>query len=318
MSRLRARLPLVALGALCCVSCAVDVELTRAPTPSLNGDRWVIVDSGTTADLRAISGTSPDDLWAVGDRGTILHWNGSAWRAATTPMPSVSLTGVWAVSTTDVWVVGAEGGDARVLHGDGTNWTPVPMPPRTSFTPRAVWASSASDVWIAGTAPTEPPLQRWNGSELRPEFTPGPRPTELSGVAGTGPNDVWVVGGSRIFHRLGGWTSPTPPGSPSFAGPLCTAGGSLWVALQGGGALRFSGGGGWMPSSPPGTETLRGLWCNRGDDVWAVDGSNRALHFHGASWSTEALPRGGASALWSGGGELWIVGAAGLVLRSNP
>ncbi len=38
-----------------------------------------------TNDLYGVWGAAPDDVWAVGDHGTVIHWNGSDW--SVTPVP---------------------------------------------------------------------------------------------------------------------------------------------------------------------------------------------------------------------------------------
>ena len=73
-------------------------------------------------DLRAVSVLSASDAWAVGSdqnakngfeeqqRTLIEHWNGKAWSVVSSPSRPVflnSLSGVVALSATDVWVVGA-------------------------------------------------------------------------------------------------------------------------------------------------------------------------------------------------------------------
>jgi hypothetical protein len=43
----------------------------------------------------AVHGSSPSDVWVVGDAGVASHWNGAAWRPSTT-RADVALFGVWA------------------------------------------------------------------------------------------------------------------------------------------------------------------------------------------------------------------------------
>jgi hypothetical protein len=37
-----------------------------------------LVDGGVSADLRAVSASASDNVWFVGNAGTVLHWDGSA------------------------------------------------------------------------------------------------------------------------------------------------------------------------------------------------------------------------------------------------
>jgi len=46
-----------------------------------DGEQWVRMESGTEEYLTAIWGSSDEDMYAVGDNGLILHWNGDNWSA---------------------------------------------------------------------------------------------------------------------------------------------------------------------------------------------------------------------------------------------
>ena len=88
-----------------------------------NGSAWSVVPSpnvGTTYDnyLKGVAAVSATNVWAVGYyyNGTVYqtlmeHWNGSAWSVVSSPNAGTSydnyLTGVGAVSSTDVWAVGS-------------------------------------------------------------------------------------------------------------------------------------------------------------------------------------------------------------------
>lgn len=70
-----------------------------------DGTRWTPVASGTTANLTAIHGLGASDAWAVADSGAIAHYDGTAWTITTT-IEHASLDEVWALSATDVWAAG--------------------------------------------------------------------------------------------------------------------------------------------------------------------------------------------------------------------
>ncbi len=76
------------------------------------GGEWSVVANGlTTRGLNCVAGKSDDDVWAVGEDATILHWDGSAWAAidaATIPTQS-TLWGVWQSAEGQVFAVGNNG-----------------------------------------------------------------------------------------------------------------------------------------------------------------------------------------------------------------
>ena len=148
---------------------------THVPSPNVNGNGYLL----------GVSVLSATNAWAVGTdvvgKGTntlVLHWNGTAWTQVPSPSPGKSpvqdsLAGVDALSSSDVWAVGAAGAKTLVLHWDGTSWTQVPSP-----SPRGVGigpftfldgvsALTSSDAWAVGCACTSDTdstlILHWNG-----------------------------------------------------------------------------------------------------------------------------------------------------------
>jgi hypothetical protein len=77
--------------------------------------------------LRAIWGLRADDMWSVGDGGTVYRWNGSTF----TPHAvegGKRFFGVWGRAADDVWAVSDGEGKAEIFHFDGTTWAPDTMP----------------------------------------------------------------------------------------------------------------------------------------------------------------------------------------------
>lgn len=69
--------------------------------------------------LRAVWGADPNNVWVVGDEGTVLKWDGSKWTQVPTNF-IFSLRGIWGRSASDFYVVGSGG---AVLHWNGTAFT---------------------------------------------------------------------------------------------------------------------------------------------------------------------------------------------------
>ena len=64
-------------------------------------------------------GSSGSNVFAVGDSGTILHYDGSSWSAMSSGTTNY-LYGVWGSSGSDVFAVGDAG---TILHYDGSSWS---------------------------------------------------------------------------------------------------------------------------------------------------------------------------------------------------
>jgi hypothetical protein len=115
-----------------------------------DGLAWQSVDSQSPVALTAVWGSSANDVWALGDKGTIrhlandkTHWDPSESKT------TADLHGLWGSAANDIWAVGDTG---TILHYDGTSWSPslaaLPLGKRPHL--YGVWGSSRDDVWIVG------------------------------------------------------------------------------------------------------------------------------------------------------------------------
>ena len=119
-----------------------------------DGRRWTIVPSPNVRSARgvvnnmlfSISGTSADDVWAVGSWGEIaggyggrgdhalaLHWDGRRWsRVATPDVPRRSLLSGVAALPGEAWAVGDRDEQPHqqtlIERWDGARWSVVPSP----------------------------------------------------------------------------------------------------------------------------------------------------------------------------------------------
>jgi hypothetical protein len=76
-----------------------------------DGTQWRIV-HGTSVALRAIHGRSGDDVFAAGDSGIVVRWDGTQWHMESSGFAE-GLTDVWASPEGDVFAVGARGSILR-------------------------------------------------------------------------------------------------------------------------------------------------------------------------------------------------------------
>ena len=74
-------------------------------------------DTGSSATLNAIFGLSPTDVWAAGEDGTVLHFDGTSWARIDLGSYTGHLHSIWGSDPDDVWI----GGENRLFH-----WGPLP------------------------------------------------------------------------------------------------------------------------------------------------------------------------------------------------
>jgi alpha-tubulin suppressor-like RCC1 family protein len=246
--------------------------LTRTLIEHWNGTAWTIVPSpdpagGTSGndELTAISGSGPDDIWALGDDfqnvngGTIrillAHYNGTKWTAVPSPTPKGDEqfgNAIAVASPTDAWAVGTQvggstGGLGIAFHWNGQSWASVKVPNKTVMDGgleandlTGVTIASPTDVWVSAT----------HGNGPVPSFP-------------------------YLLHSTGGAFSAVPVPSPS--GPQARG--------------NFQDDGTFLNSISAATP----------DDIYAVgfatynDGARLAFvrHFDGKTWSTTPVPQAG-------------------------
>jgi photosystem II stability/assembly factor-like uncharacterized protein len=78
----------------------------------------------TTATLYSVDAVSADDVWAVGDGGTILHYDGLNWTAVSSPTTN-NLRRITMLSSDEGWIVGYSG---TILYYTNGAWQTVSSP----------------------------------------------------------------------------------------------------------------------------------------------------------------------------------------------
>jgi hypothetical protein len=289
---------------------------TIAPCPT--GQWCVETPSSMTAAplLYSVWAIDANNVFAVGNNGTILHrLNGNDWTAMSSGTTN-DLRAVWGSSPTDVWAGGGgapTGGPGTLLHYDGTWWSPVSVPMQNVD---GIWGSSANSVWFAGSSQ----ILRWNGSSLSNVSTYGG--TALS-VSGTGPNDVWVTGENGWVRRYNGttWKNMMPSIGSSMWVVLAITPTDVWASGQvAGRETTHYNGTSWLTfkSAPIASDAVSfyGMSAQASNDVWAV-GNSKIGRWNGAAWSLEE-PFGTSQQLFSIStvpGHVWIVGSNGLIVH---
>lgn len=241
-----------------------------------DGNSWTLVSTPNPGlgdnSLKSVSAVGPSDVWAVGydmpnARRTTMeqfntlteHWDGSSWSVVGSPnvgTASNSLTGVQALSSTDVWAVGyhgvAGGGQRRTLieHWNGSSWSVVSSvdPASMSNSLLAVSGTSADDVWAAGDNSDgrgySPLLEHWDGTRWSLVSVPvaTAQDTVLTSVYATSETDAWIAGyqvlGSQMQPYTAHWDGtswsivPSPAPGSSYAAIHGISGTShdAWVA----------------------------------------------------------------------------------------
>jgi hypothetical protein len=235
-----------------------------------------------TSAIRAIHGTSANDVWAVGNAA--FHWDGQTWSQASLPAPSdpdagapisAGLFAVGGGSSGDLWA-GGSGSEEQprgpLLRWDGSAWSDwgaahaADLPPDLSVL--GIWASSPADVWMVGSAAQAGWVWHWDGNSWstltggRVENEPALRYAGVGGVWASSPSDVWAIS-SGTFSYAG------PPD-----GRIVHFDGRSWSDFT----PAIARGGATTPLD------LEAIWGAAPDDAWIV-GVDTVLRWDGTSWS---------------------------------
>jgi hypothetical protein len=271
------------------------------------GRTWRVAAQTGGTSLNSIWGSSSADIFAVGEKGTILHFDGKSWNEENVSTSS-NLNGVWGASASMVYAVGDNG---LVLHYDGERWTddsPV------SDILHAVWCGSGAKCLAVGQDTSV--LSRTNSGAWISDNSMG-RIGSLRGVWAAGESDIYVVGDfGTILHNDGsGWQSVDSGVEATLYDVWGSAADNVYAVGQAGTILRYNGTE-WASMASGTTVTLTGIWGNAADDVYAVGEDGTMLLYQGAQW--DKLETGFAEQLNDAWGakknEIYAVGADGSII----
>lgn len=298
----------------------------QSPTPTeIAIRRWSIFNPTEfrlpTDDFFGVHGSGPNDVWFVGERGQVLHWDGTTMSSATVPTQG-TLRSVFLVSPTRGYIAG-DGG--ALLELRSRRWARSDTGSLTDDW-KAVAAAQDADgfgAWVLGGD---------KGTRLRhadnawaiggpADRNTGHSYTALSLIAPTRAFATQNDGtGSRIYSWAGGDWSPGPATGPLFdiharsttEGMAVGSRGSVW-------ALDTEGK--WKQGLKPTTagQDLFAVHIVAPDLIWAGGGRSGLYRFNGTGWVADD-PKAVSKTIYdiwisADGSQGWAVGSDGLFLR---
>jgi cysteine-rich repeat protein len=302
-------------GGQTCLDYGYDVGELRCSslcTPSFAGCErmgWNPMNLTVSSFLSAVWGTAPNNVYAVGDGGLLLHYDGSEWKKVATGSTE-SFLSIWGSSSKDVFI-GTDQGD--IMHFDGTKWTSLPtgLPAGTSVW--TVWGTASNNVYAAGTSGS---MVHWNGSNWS-SVNPGVNNANtIWSVWGSGASDIFAVADSGIIVHWNGtkWSSMTSgvATTESIFGVWGTSATNVWAVGTTGSLTHYNGTTWTLQTSPAPTNSLINIWGDAANDIYIVGDLGLILHWDGGSWTpmntntTETL-----NSVWgSGPNDVFAVGPA--------
>jgi hypothetical protein len=294
------------------------------------GDGWTVIAAGT-ANLYAISGTSDTNVIAVGDQGTIAHWDGTKvnFEDAGT---KATLRGVFVLDADHAFAVGDAG---LVLERKAGAWKTVAAGV-TLQTLNAVWAD-ATRVVAAGTAGTVVlGTITGTGAAAKTQFAvvDNAQAENLLGVTGITGGPATIVGALGLVLELEGNNlsrlaipsfskllagAATAPGAGADGGKGGGMGaGAIYLVGQAGSVFRADARGLTPVTGCPPT-FLRAV-ASAGTDAWIAGWDGIVCHVEGSKATSFAYgdPRWFNGIYAASPTSLWVCGATGTLLHGLP
>lgn len=327
-------------------SCATTEELgpPSSDPPPLH------VDAG--AELDAADAEAPDDECDASDEDCVTTPVTCAEAHFCAIPTNVSryyvLTSVWGSGKDDVWATGSGG---TVIHWDGVEWTPTPLPSGTQpikDTFHALWGTGPNDVWIASATDMIFHSDGFKNGTATWELTPSATfsdfdRTPLLAAWGTTPDDIRFGGGSSYWGVDDVYFANQVVRVPSESGVEWTRKGTvmletvkgfwgpsadeLWVIAQGSPQVAMTLHGSrtsgedfvWTEVDSRAVAPLRGIWGSSANDVWVVGNRGTIRHYgpNATEWEIiESPTKANLNAVWgSGPNDVWVVGDSGTILH---
>jgi len=172
----------------------------------------------TLRGLESVHATGGSNVWADGDTGTILQYDGTIWGSITAPLQT-NFNAVFMSGDSDAVSVGnmtISGGvpTPTVVRWDGVKWFRPQGGTVAATDLWGVWEASSSEFWVVGGGQGVFPHVAHFNNGVFADVTPpscGASCVLLS-VYGTASNNVWAVGTGGTFTQWSGagWGVITP------------------------------------------------------------------------------------------------------------
>lgn len=275
---------------------------------------WQMVSSPTTNNLNSVFMLTLSNGWAVGEHGTILHYDGSSWSTVTSPTGN-NLQSVFMLNSNDGWAVGNAG---TILHWAGSAWSTVTSPTARNLYSIFILNYNPDGAMIVGASGT---VLFWSGASWHVQAPQ--TANDLFSAFMFSPSDAYVVGDNGTFLSWNGTLPWTNLNSDNVT--LNTLRSIQFGGFVDGYAVGSTGTIVHLQDDNPldvvstlSVNDLASVFMLGTNDGWAVGQTGTILHFLGSTWDPVPSPAGVVnlrSIFMDNPDEGWIVGDNGVILH---
>ena len=234
-----------------------------------DGSVWSAMDSGTTKRLNAVWGGEGAGVIAAGESGTILNYRETGWSPSASGITE-DLRGLWGTDGSNVFAVGNAG---TIIHYDGSGWSSMESGITEAL--YGIWGISGKDIFAVGE----------NGAVIHYDGTGWSQMNSgaaynLYCVWGTAGDDIYAAGGSgAVLHYNGStWRRMSSGTTRDLYGIRGVASGEIFIVGESGTIINYDGAS-FRPMNRDTIDDLRALWCGSAIDVFAAGGSGTILRY---------------------------------------
>lgn len=287
------------------------LTLTRATDPNETPqlDEITIVYDAPTADhLRSLTIVTASDIWAVGNNGTIINYDGSSWSSVSSPV-SDNLFGVDAVSASDIWAVGRSG---KILNYNGTSWSEHTDTGAEAW--NAVSMASSTFGFAGGNSANN--LAEFDGSTWT-EYA-APSNDNVNDIYTLSDGTAWAVADSGKIHYYNGssWSEHTDIGAEDIEGIHMISASDGFAVGSAGKVWRYNGST-WSEETDTGGDLWEGVSMVDSSSGWFVGENGQIYEWDGSSWSSVSSPA--LDDLYEvavvNSADAWAVGRSGQIMH---
>jgi hypothetical protein len=196
--------------------------------------------------LRAVWAAGERDVWAVGDNGALLHYDGVSFRAEPMLTEHKVLRAVHGSAADDVWAVG-DGG--VVLHYDGGSWQATDLRNLLDASASAqaslqgVYAAAPDSVWAVGFSGVRALIAHYDGQKWQNQLLNVQNDQVLRAVWGLGKQRAWAVGDKGVVLSFDGaqWTADKSATQAALYAVHALDEQNVWAVGAAGSAVRWNG-----------------------------------------------------------------------------
>lgn len=296
-----------------------------------DGSTWTVMTgpAGTPEYLYDVHAIGANNVWAVGESGTVLRYTGS-WAKLTTPVPAQRLMAVWGWPGGNVWVVGLSG---MIYRYDGSTWFNQSLADTTTNL-LSVTGRSATEVYAVVSTATgnviyayDAATSTWGPMNMG---TCAPPTVYLKAIAAE-PNGSVIAVGSRdgglsgaVCQLAGGTWHRIDDGNLGDVSAVGATGDYFFVGAYL--VLQRTVGATWLSIASPTMVAAAALWGSAARNLYVAGGDSvnnvgQLRYYDGATWSSITVPASPATrylnAVAGGGGWSVAVGRLGTIIAGS-